>query len=108
MAPRWPVSCCRCLTDICRSFSGDCVATSLQPPASSLPLRTFLIGLALFPIGIPVATTVQADEIPPTRQVQVTDSAGHVRQGTLSALGSGLVTLAASEQVRLKTKDLVL
>ena len=69
--------------------------------------------LVLAIVGIPAAitlptATLPADELPAMRQVQVTDSAGNLRQGTLSALGSGLLTLANSEQLRLATRDLIL
>jgi hypothetical protein len=71
------------------------------------PPRCFF-RLALVIVAIPIATVPAADELSGPRQVEVTDSAGHVRRGSLKELGSGRMTLATSEQLRLSTKDLVL
>jgi hypothetical protein len=86
-------------------FSSACVPRVLHSRSSILDPRSFLIGLLL--TGW-LATSLRADEPPATRQVQVVDSAGSVRNGFLKELGASLVTLTSSEQFRLKTRDLVL
>lgn len=96
--------------DICRSSSGDCVAIIFRPRSSILGPPASLIGLVLASVASLVTPMLAADDISATRQVQVTDSAGNVRQGTLSDLGPGLLTVSAStsEQLRLSTRDVVL
>src|SRR5690242_14866783 len=63
--------------------------------------------LALLCVACSFAISHAADKPLPARQVQVTDSAAHVRQGTLSDLNAGRLTLSTSEQLRLALKDLV-
>jgi hypothetical protein len=84
------------------------VAIILRPRSSILDPRSSLIRLVLVGAGTLFAPTLPADELPATRQVQVIDGAGNIRHGSLSALKSGLLTLATPEQLRLSTKDLVL
>jgi hypothetical protein len=63
--------------------------------------------LALLVISFAFPMALGADKPLPARQVQVIDSAANVRQGTLSDLKAGRLTLATSEPLRLATKDLV-
>lgn len=70
--------------------------------------RCSRVELALALLGISFAATLPAEEHPAARQVQVTDAAGNVRNGSLTELAGGLVTLSAPEQIRLKARDLVL